>query len=212
MRAGTFELVMDFFYVLNRLQRVRINKVFKCKSQHCSTTVVWLYEIHYSNGACILLKLLITVHFSRYENFFGSVHPLNIMCKSYSKLVNIFFIYIWQYVGFVKSIFQNIWWIFWYDNIFCPFPALPKTYLTVTLIPSCVCTFTPILKKQTSHQRRWANVQKIGWITILRKKEKTGIVISLHTWFNALLSCCSSFHTVFNTVVEFTTLERKEES
>ena len=35
---------------------------------------------------------------------------------------------------------------------------------------------------------------------------------SLRTWFNALLSRCSSFHTVFNTVVEFTTLESIEES
>lgn len=34
----------------------------------------------------------------------------------------------------------------------------------------------------------------------------------LLTWFNALLSCCSSFHTVFDTVVEFTTLERRQES
>lgn len=35
---------------------------------------------------------------------------------------------------------------------------------------------------------------------------------TLRTWFNALLSCCSSFHAVFNTVVEFATLEHKAQS
>lgn len=42
------------------------------------------------------------------------------------------------------------------------------------------------------------------------QKGACGCSNSLHTWFNALLSCCSPFHTVFNTVVEFTTLESNQ--
>lgn len=157
---------MDFFLCL-RLQHVRIKTEFSNVNHNTAALQLCnLIQIHYCNGACILLKLCT----------FGAVHPLNIMCnhtqnESISFFIYLYFLFIYidhLCFHFAKHMMNLL-------IYFLPFPCFTKNIFNRepdTKVCVCVCTVTPTLNKQTSHQRRWANVQKIAWIAILRKKER----------------------------------------
>lgn len=86
------------------------------------------------------------------------------------------------------SIFPNKWLMFWQYFVF----------------DICLCVH--MFNYWPKNQRLL--LQPLSTLKNLCQK----VCLVIHTWFNALLPCCSSFHTVFDTVVEFTTLECKEKS